>query len=110
MSFLFTMIWGACVFAGDAYAVWLLWGWHGVSVGLPAITVWRAAGLSALWNIFALRVRTDEAQSFVDALDTEQDAVRKEHGARVERWRRFLYVVMVLSVVFFGWIAKLLAG
>lgn len=110
MSFLFTLIWSACVFVGDAYAVWLLWGWHGVAVGLPTITIWRAAGLSALWNIFAMRVRSDDGERLVSAIDSAETAEHKERAARIERWRRVVCVVSLSIIVFFGWIAKLLAG
>lgn len=110
MSFLVAVIWAACVFVGDAYAVWLLWGWHGVSVGLPTITIWRAAGLSALWNIFALRAQSVDGERFVDAIDSAEKPGPKERAARIERWRRVVYVVSISSIVFFGWIAKVLAG
>lgn len=106
MSILLSIAWGVFAFIVDAWAIHLVWGWHGVPVGLPAITMWRAAGLSALWGVFALRLSAQEIKLMLDFAKTDAG---KAESKRVDLWRRGTWLALVLSIVGIAWIAHRLA-
>lgn len=74
MRFLLGVAWAVFSVMFDAYAIWLVWGWHGVPLGFPALSLARAAGVSALMNLFVMRPSREDA----DALHT----VMKTHDLR----------------------------
>jgi hypothetical protein len=80
VTFLLGMAWALFSVVFDAYAIWLVWGWHGVALGLPALSLARAAGVSSLASLFVLRVQRSDGKALVKGIE-EQDFLRRVKGS-----------------------------
>jgi len=84
VTFLLGMAWALFSVLFDAYAIWLVWGWHGVALGLPALSVTRAVGVSSLVSLFVFRVDRADAEAIINGLEAQELLKRVKEGAAAD--------------------------
>lgn len=84
VTFLLGMAWALFSVVFDAYAIWLVWGWHGVALGLPALSVIRAVGVSSLVSLFVFRVDRADAEAIINGLEAQGLLKRVKDGAAAD--------------------------
>jgi hypothetical protein len=84
VTFLLGMAWALFSVVFDAYAIWLVWGWHGVALGLPALSVARAVGVSSLVSLFVFRVDRADAEAIINGLEAQELLKRVKEGAAAD--------------------------
>ncbi len=80
MRFLLGVAWAVFAVMFDACAIWLVWGWHGVPLGLPALSLARAAGVSSMVSLFVFRVGRDEGKALIKGIE-EHDFLKRVKGS-----------------------------
>ena len=81
MTFLLGMAWAVFSVLFDAYAIWLVWGWHGPALGLPALSVARAVGVSALVSLFVFRGQRADGEAIVQGIEVKELVKRVKASA-----------------------------
>lgn len=66
------MLWG--------WAFMLLWSWYAMPLGLPAVGIWHACGLSTLWSLISLRPSREKTAAQKQA---EEDETAGEFAKRM---------------------------